>query len=169
MKLKTALVIAAFGSLGLANAAVYNINNVDTGTTETLYANKNNVLSTGGIVTIGVFPAGFNLASSLNDANALITNWTTLASGLTGGPSGSLGGNPAGIAEYDPFDMANITGTDPLLGRLLYSFVGNAATLATSTEYALVQIGLIVDDVPAEQSYSERPCANHWNYRFKEW
>jgi hypothetical protein len=158
MKLKFAILTSILGFTGISNGAIYNINNVVNGVGDTLYANSLNLLSTGTITTIGVFPAGFALTSSLTDKAVLLSNYTTLSSGLTGGPSSSLGGNPAGYAEYDPDDQANILTGNALLGRSLYSFMGNASTLAGSTEFSLVLLGTILEDLPNENSYSSNPA-----------
>lgn len=158
MKLKTALALVTLGASGFSSAAIYNINNVVNGVGDTVYANSSNVLLSGSVVTIGVFSEGFDLTSSLQDTGSLLSNFTTLSSGLTGGPSESLGGNPAGYAEYAPDDQASILSGNPLLGRNLYSFIGNAATLAESTEFALVLLGVIQEDLPNELSYSSNPA-----------
>lgn len=159
MKLKIAILTGLLGFAGFSNAAIYNINNVVNGVGDTVYANSANELSTGGIVTIGVFTAGFDLASSLQDQAALLSNYTTLSFGLTGGPSSSLGtANSPGYTELPSDDQASILAGNPLLGRSLYSFIGNGATLAASTEFALVLLGTLQEDSPNELSYSSNPA-----------
>ncbi|RYZ90968.1 MAG: hypothetical protein EOP06_07290 [Proteobacteria bacterium] len=158
MKLKIAILTGLLGFAGFSNAAIYSLNNVVNGPGDTLHANSLNQLSTGTVVTIGVFTAGFDLASSLTDQAALLTNYTTLTSGLTGGPSETLGAALApGYIELAADDQPSITGNNPLIGRSLYSFIGNAATLALSTEFALVLLGTIQEDLPNELSYSSNP------------
>jgi hypothetical protein len=157
MKSKIAILSSLLALASVSSGAIYNINNVVNGTSDTVYADSSNSLLTGTIVTIGVFPSGFSLGTSLTDKATLLSNYTTLSSGLTGGTSSSLGGNPAGYAEYDPDDQASILTGNPLLGRSLYSFMGNAATLAASTQFSLVLLGSINEDLPNEFSYSSNP------------
>jgi hypothetical protein len=160
MKAKLLAISLLAGGASLSNAANFAINNVAAGVGDTLYASSANVPLNGAIVTLGVFTAGFDVNANLNNPAALVANFTTIfAQGLTGNESVSLGGSFAGYAEYETVDGAIVTGANALLGRTLYSFIGNAATLGASTEFGLLNMGLIKDDVPNENDYSANPGA----------
>jgi len=159
MKSKLLAIAVLAGGLCSANAADYAINNVAQGIGDTLYASNANVPLSGAVVTMGIFAAGFDVQANLGNSAALIANFTIFASGTTGNNSASLGGSFAGYAEYDPVDGALVTTGNALLGRTLYSFIGNAATLGASTQFGLLNMGLIKDDVPNENLYSSNPAA----------
>ncbi len=143
-----------------AHAATAIVTNVVNGPGDTIYQNPDASLSTGGIVTIGYFNAGFDVAAnaSVTNAGILIDNFTIITSALTGSNSPSLGGAFAGFVEQEnTTSMGTITDGNPLLGRTLYSFIGNDATLGGSNAYALVQLDVIGNDVPFEFSYNSNP------------
>jgi hypothetical protein len=157
MKIKL-LSLAILGVFSVqANAATFAINNVVVGPGDTLYANSSNTLLGGSIVTFGTFTDGFDVNASLLNYPLLVSNFDPFTSGLTGNFSDSLGGAFAGYAEYGPFDNGIITGLNPLLGKTLYSLIGNFATLAGSEELALLSFGPIKDDVPFSYNYSANP------------
>ena len=158
MKLKSTLAAFAIALTSHANAASYIISNVvvGDGSADALYQNVDNSLLNGGIVALGYFTGGAP-SSSLNDIATTISSFTLQASALTGSSSVSLGGSFAGYVEADLVTGASITAPNALIGQSMYVFVGNAATLATSTAWALASIGTIQDDVPLNQEYNANP------------
>lgn len=146
--------MATIAMMGSANAAIFVVSNVVDGVSETLYANSQSLLLTSGVATIGYFPDGFVINTS-NIPN-LITNFTIVSTGVIGGPSADLGGSFAGYAQSDPVDVGAITGP-PLLGRPVYSFMGNAASLVASDAFALIQVASILTDAAATNTYTSNP------------
>ena len=144
-----------------ANSAIYIATNVIGGVaaTDALFQNSNNTLLTGGIVSLGYFPTNAYVPSSnLALLSTTIADFIPVASGIAGTNSADLGGSFAGFVQGDPVQTASkITGADPLLGRSLYVFVGNALTLQTSTTWALKQVATITDDNPNERTYLANP------------
>jgi hypothetical protein len=161
MKLKSSLVLALIAFASVANGAIYIFNNVVLGPTDTLYANSANTLSSGSIVSVGYFTSGFNLNDNINNQALLLANYTVLSSVTTGSTSPTH--DPTltlffpGYTEYEPIDTAAITGLDPRIGLILYSFNGNASTLGTSNEFSLFQVDPIADDDPTEIEYFINP------------
>lgn len=144
--------------MGCLNAANYLVTNVNVGPGDTLYADDGNtLLSVGSIVTMGYFPASFDVAGNVANIAALIANYTIVASGAPGTASATLSGSFDGYVERPEVDGAALLGADPLIGRSLYSFIGEAATLAASTKYALVQVGTLAEDAPNEFTYVANP------------
>lgn len=160
MKLKMSIA-AAVSALALsANAANYTISNVVDGTSDTLYASNTNSLLSSGVVTLGVFTAGFDVAANLGNPAVLVSNFTTIfASAAIGGNSATLEGSFAGYAEGSLVDNPNILAGNPLLGQILYSFIGDGTTLQTSTAFALLSMGPLREDDPAENDYTSNPQA----------
>jgi MYXO-CTERM domain-containing protein len=158
MKLKSTLAAFAIALTSQANAASYIISNVVSGdgTADALYQDVNDSLLDGGIVALGYFTGG-TPSSSLNDITTTIAGFTLQASALTGSNSVNLGGSFAGYVEADLVSGATISGSNALIGQSMYVFVGNAATLETSTAWALASIGTIQDDVPFNQEYNANP------------
>jgi hypothetical protein len=90
----------------------------------------------GGSWAVGNFDPGTNFASS---ASELFANWnqngtTTAFSPSFPGVLGALGGT------YPQNAATSTTGADPFTGTPIFVFVGNAATLAGSTEYIVLQM-----------------------------
>lgn len=140
-----------------SNAANYIISNVADGVSDTLYASSNNTISPTGIVTLGVFAAGFDVAGNLGDYAALVNNFTIFASGAIGGSSSSLGGSFAGYTEYEPIDGSPLLTGNALIGRTLYSFIGDGATLGGSVEMALISMGLLQNEDGGELDFASNP------------
>lgn len=159
--MKTKLLAGAllFATGSISSAANYIISNVSDGLTDTLFANEDNSLSTGGVVSLGVFTAGFDVAANLGNYAILASNFTTVfASGLTGGPSGSLGLALApGYTENPTVDNAPLLTGNTLINRTLYLFAGNLGTLATSTQVALLNMGLLQNEDGGELDYVANP------------
>ena len=133
-----------------SRAAEFSVTNVLDGVTDTLFQNGDGSLLNGGVVAIGYFPAGF---TPTTPADA-VSHFTTLASAICGSPSPSLGGSFPGYVEGPWVWGQFITDGNPLIGRPLYVFVGNAATLAASTSFGLQQNATIGSDVPVENYYA---------------
>lgn len=160
--MKKAILAALVACIGYANAANIVISNVSQGPGDTLYANKDNVRMSSGIVTVGYFNAGFDVNANLGTANwaQLVSNFNILATATPGTASATLGGSFAGYVEANPVAGGTITGADPLLGRMMYTFVGGDATLAASIAgngIALFEIKPIADDVPFDNTYQADP------------
>ncbi len=165
MKIKSTLLTLATMFVGVmsSNAATMIISNVTDGPGDTLYATSTNSLMNGGIVTMGYFAAGIT-QSQINTISGLVANlgsFTIVTSLAPGSPSSSLSASVPGYAQQDtPTSIGNITGVNPLLGRTVYSIVTSAASLALATgssEFALLNLGNITDDVPVEGSFSADP------------
>lgn len=169
-KLAHTLAFGALLSLSSAHSAVYTVSNfVDAGLTgtDTLFQNAgldaSAALLDGGIVSLGYFGVGVVPSSSLGDIAATIASFTSVASGLTGGNSAQLAGAPIAAGYVDEAGVSTasiITGSNALIGRALYAFVGNAPTLAASTAFGLTQVGTIADDLPNEITYLASPAGS---------
>jgi hypothetical protein len=167
MKLKSTLVAALLASFTHSQAATYYINNVVAGNaSDVLFENQNGDLLDGGIVAIGHFNGS---TPNVEDKNALVAGFTTLHSGLVGAFSIDLEGAYPGYIQVDgtpgtpgtpdPYPGSQITDTNPLIGTLVYMFVGNASTFAASTHFALASIGTFASDDPNEQQYTADPAS----------
>lgn len=161
MKLKIAIVAATVAVVSHASAATYYINNVVAGdVTDVLYQNSagsGGTLLDGGIVSLGYFAAGIP-STSINDIQSIISSFTSVTSMLSGSYSVDLDATLAGYAQGSIFQGATITAGNPLLGKGVYLFVGNASTLATSNAWAMKLVGTIADDLPQEQQYTGDPA-----------
>jgi hypothetical protein len=154
MKLKLIIASTLICLSSHALAANYLISNVVAGdTTDVLFEDASGSLLSGGIISIGFFPAGAP-SSTLNDISTTISAFTPTFSTVLGGPSVDLGGSFAGYVQSNIFSGAQITAGNPLLGQGVYLFVGNASTLAASTAVALLRVGTVQDDVPFVQQYT---------------
>jgi hypothetical protein len=127
-----------------ANAATVNGTNynLDTLTHKPITLSTGASLTSGGVIQIGSFtstgPALDALISGLTSPAGLSA---LLADFITFGGTTSVGGLGAGFegiydiaAEVVPFSAGN-----PLIGKSIYTLIGNNATLAGSTELAIVQ------------------------------
>jgi MYXO-CTERM domain-containing protein len=158
MKSKLIAVVLFCGLSSVSNAANYLISNVGDGITDTLYADKDNTILPGGIVTLGLFASGFDVVANKNDIALLLTNFNTIfASGAIGGASVTLGRAYAGYTEYEQVDGSQLLTGNTQIGRVLYSFVGNGETLATSTQYALLDMGAFQNEDGGELNYGSNP------------
>lgn len=155
MKLKLTYLIGALAIASNSNAAVYFLTNVTSGYaySDGLFQNTDNSLMADGIIAMGVFSGtGF-------DPNNIVTslaNFNTLASAQIGSNSTTLGGSFAGYVETR-VDTNTVPLGDPLVGQDLFVFVGNEATLATSTAFGLFKTSLHGADSPLERTYLANP------------
>lgn len=161
MKLKLVTAAALIAASTYSNAAIYYVSNLVTGlgSSEALYQNGDDTLLNGGIVALGYFGTNAYVpSSSIAAIQTTIADFTTVAFALAGSDSFqlSLTGNP-GYVDAAAVDTANISSTDPRVGRALYVFVGNNATLAGSTAWALKQVATLFDDEAGEQEYFANP------------
>lgn len=155
MKIKIAHLIFSLAIASNSYSAVYNVSNVTSGygTDDALFANANDTLLNGGIVAFGTFGGtGFDML----DLPTSIANFTILRSALTGTAGNDIGTGFAGYVQTS-FDDPSILEPNGLIGQTLFVFVGNAATLASSTAYGLFSAGLIKEDSPQENSYGANP------------
>ena len=155
MKIKLVYIIGAIAMASNSNAAIYAVQNVQTGYAygDGLFQNADNSLLDGGIVAMGVFGGtGFQEF----DITTTISNFQILASALAGSNSTTLSGSFPGYVQA-VFDTGNILGTDPLFGQDLFVFVGNASTLEASTTFGLFKTATIQSDIPNEQTYLANP------------
>lgn len=165
--MKKTILAALVACIGYANAANMVVSNVALGpgaAGDTLFASKANVPLSSGIVTMGYFTAGFDVNANLAPANwaNLVANFTVVTSAVPGTNSSTLGGAFAGYVEAEGFAAGTITTGNPLLGRMLYTFVGGSATLLQSitdpnTGIALFEVRALADDVPFDQTYVANP------------
>lgn len=163
MKIKFALAAISLSLLAHSNAANIAVSNLISGdgTSDAVFENAttNTAVSTG-IVAVGYFPVGFTFSGGVAQVQSFITAFTSLASGSFGSPSAQLGEgavSPAGYVDVAQVNVGVIGETNVLVGRPLYVFVGNGATLATSTEFAIKQVATIQADVPNELLYLASP------------
>jgi hypothetical protein len=165
MKLK--LLVAATSAVLIfqASAALMRINNLVEGAGDTLYADKDNVPMSQGVVTIGYFPDGVN-PTDIPSLLANIGSFTVIDS-QTAGTHYSFSGlvlpGYAGQATAQQVPGGPVTGASPLLGRTIYSIVSNAPSLAAATsgnQFAMVSLGVFLDDVPSENTYISNPAGS---------
>ena len=165
MKLKLLLAAASLAFILQASAALMGINNLTVGTGDTLYADKDNVTMSQGIVTIGYFPDGVNPT----DIPSLLANLGsfTVIDNQTAGTHYMFAGFgmvvPGYAATQFPKQVPGgpVTGDNPLLGRNIYSIVSDAASLAAATadnQFAMFSMGVFLDDSPSEKTYIANPA-----------
>lgn len=153
MKLKTLFLAAIAAAATNANAANYYVSNAVSGdNTDTLVETANGALLNGGIAAIGYFNGGAP-SSSLGNIQANIDNFVSLHSVIVGAPTADLG-QVNGYYQSSILQGAQITAGNALLGQGVYLFIGNAATLAASTQFAIVKVGTFADDNPFVQQYT---------------
>lgn len=158
MKLRLTIAAALVAMVSNLSAANYLISNVVSGdATDVLYQNSDGSLLSGGIVALGYF-AGGAPSSSIADIATTISSFTLQASSPVGGNSEDLGGSFAGYVQAASVVGPAINNGSPLLGLPMYVFVGNGATLATSTAYALARVAFIASDEPLAQTYVANPA-----------
>jgi hypothetical protein len=145
-----------------ANAASFVVSNVTNGLSDTVYT-EDGKLMTSGFVTIGYFNAGFDVdaAAGTNNFSALIQNFVVVNSAQIGGLSPSLNGSFAGYAESGTsVNLGTIGAGNPLLGRDIYSLLGDsssASTFNSTTLLGLLKVGIILNDDVQPQTYSSNP------------
>ncbi|MDP4719699.1 MAG: PEP-CTERM sorting domain-containing protein [Akkermansiaceae bacterium] len=160
------IALAALGALSLqVNAANYAVSNLvnGAGSTDTLFQEAgavNAALLDGGIVSLGYFGSNSYVPSAdLANISTTISDFTSVTSGLTGGFLTQLTtAGTAGYVDEALFDGPSILTGNPLIGRTVYMFVGDAATLAASNAFALVAVGTILDESSTpENQFSANP------------
>jgi hypothetical protein len=149
---------AALLCVSSATAANYYINNAVTGeSTDWLFQDSDGSALNGGIVALGYFSGGAP-SSSINDISATIAAFNLQHSGITGTYVEDLEGSYAGYVQVKPILVgSSITAPNSLIGQNMYLFVGNRATLASSTAWALAVVRKISDDLPFTQQYDANP------------
>ena len=147
-----------------SNAANYVVSNLATGsgTSDTLFQSSGAVnapLLNGGIVSIGYFSSNAYIPSSdLSMIGTTIGAFTIVDFALTGSFSNQLDvSGAAGYVDKALFDGTLILTGNPLIGRTVYLFAGNGATLAASNAFALQSVGVIVDEESGESQFSTNP------------
>jgi len=147
MKIKLSFVSALLAMASSASAAIVAVSNVTTGdnTQDRLFENVNGTLVSGGIVAMGYFGSN-NPSGDIANIVATITDFTTLSSGQLGSFSESLKGSYPGYVEATNTDLGDILPGNPLIGKKLYTFVGNLSTLASSTAFALYLVDTFVQE-----------------------
>lgn len=166
--MKTRILLIAFGTMvgtgGICHAAGLIVSNVAAGPGDTLYANNDGSLMSGGLVTMGYFPASVTTADidTIPELIAQLANFTMVTSAAPGSYSPTLGGSFAGYADQSDFAGTGIiTVSNPLFGRSIYSIVTNANTLSAapySSQFALLKIGQFREDLPVENQYTSNPA-----------
>lgn len=148
------------------NAATIIITNANDGLTDTLYADINNVLLSGGIVSTGYFSSTVTTTDidTVPELFANLTDFTTVTSVSFGSFSNTLSGVYAGYADQFP-NATSVPGSPinagALLGRTIYTIVTDATSLlaATSTSgFALFQSGVLTGDDPNEVQITATPA-----------
>jgi len=163
MKIKLSIAAGLLSLACNANAAIYAASNVVEGTNrDVLFQNAGPIgtapLLNGGIVSLGYFIGGAP-SSDINLIATTISNFTMQTFALTGSFSVDLDGSFAGYVQGAEVNRPINQLDSPLLGLPVYIFVGNAATLAGSTAWALTQVSTIAADIPNEQLYTGVPSA----------
>jgi hypothetical protein len=114
------------------------------------FPNTNGIANTAGTFLNNTF-VGVGYFNSLNDAQLGALNPTTFASILTGGEfiqfGSAIGWLGAGV--YDGSASAAINSGSSFIGKGIYTLIGNAATLAASTELLIAKHpGVFAQDAP---------------------
>jgi hypothetical protein len=160
MKFIRAIAALFFSTIAFASGANYIVTNVSIGPGDTLYANSSNtLLSSNSVVTIGYFSSGFDVSGNLTNLTALLGAYTEVASAAPGTNSATLGGSFDGYVEGPTVDGTPLLGANALIGLSLYSFIGDASSLASSAEFALISIGTLQEDSPNEFTYIADPTS----------
>lgn len=165
------LVVTLLGCQG----AVISISNIVSGPGDYLYALEDGTLMNSGVVTVGYFPAGVATADidTIPELVAQLPKFTVLASRVPGQPGCMIGMPlPGYVDECDWVSLGKITNGNPLLGRTLYSIVTNAPNLGSATvrsQFALLEIGTLINDVPNENMYTSNPFGLTPTIGSKEW
>lgn len=167
MKIKSHVItlLSSLCCLSSVNAATVIITNANDGLTDTLYANESNVLLSAGVVSTGYFAASVNLADidTIPELFAALGGFTTITSRDFGLTSLTLGGIFAGYADQFSVPGATSIGpvnAAPLLNRVIYTIVTDAATLGGATltsGFALFQSGVLSGDTPNEVQITVSP------------
>lgn len=118
------------------NGTNYNLDNL---THKPIALSSGAALTSGGVIQIGSFTTA--------DPSALIAGLTSpaglqalLADFIAFGASTSVGASGAGFEGiYDVAAQSPISAGNPLVGKSIYTLIGNAATLAGSNELAIVR------------------------------
>ena len=155
------VVVILLSTQSAMNGATLFASNVSDGVSDTLYANEAGDLNLGGILAFGYFASGFDVNANLGDLPALRMAFTTVATAVIGGPSSSLTGSFAGLAEQTggATSIGMIAAGNPLEGRGLYSFLGNFATLDASSQFGLLFHQNLGNDDSTEQAYVSDPSS----------
>ena len=165
MKLKYTIAVASalLAAALTSNAAQYAIFNYTNGPgTDTLFANSDNTLMDGtGIVTMGYFASGVTVADidTIGELFALKGSFTSVQTAIPGTSEALTA--PGFLAEDYTSSGGNITGSNALIGRMLYAIATDAESLSAATltsGYALFTVGTIMDDIPSENAYVANPA-----------
>ena len=135
-----ATIVALFGLLtaGISEAGNVLATNFDeaTGAQRPLSTSAGVGISTGGVVQLGSFTSA--------DPSGLIAGLTSpaglaalLADFINFGSTNAIGTDFAGLYASDK--SSPILGSSPLVGKSIYTLIGNAASLAASTELAIIR------------------------------
>ena len=146
MKLKIVLPLLAIALANICSAAVTVTvanTNIGTGDSRIITNPGGSGGYVGGSWAVGSFANGFNFNSTVADIKSgFAQNGTTATFGLPG-TIGSFGGT--GIVGATSTD-----GTDSFTGKAIYIVIGNATTIAASTEFIIYNTGALwPQEVPA--------------------
>jgi PEP-CTERM motif len=144
-----------------ANGATMAVNNLVGGPGDILYADSGNNLMSGGIVTMGYFDAGVTPTTIAELQTAIgLGQYTTITSTFVGDTIPVFGISYSGYASQltDTTVPGGLVTAAPLLGRSIYSIVANDSNLSLATEFALVDLGVFVDESATEQNYYSNPA-----------
>jgi hypothetical protein len=159
MKIKLATVAAIAAMTMSSHGANFVISNVSDGLTDTLFADADNNLLPSGVVTLGVFQTGFDVAGNVTNLSQLVSNFTTIfASGAIGNNSTSLGGVYPGYAEHGVVDNAPLLTGNTLIGQILYLFAGDGVDLGSSNAFALLNMGPLQNEDGGELDFVANPA-----------
>ncbi|MFT4176519.1 MAG: PEP-CTERM sorting domain-containing protein [Luteolibacter sp.] len=159
MKSRLLPFVAVFMLSHSMNAAIMVVSNRVDGITDALYVDgANNPLTTGNVL-LGVFlAADFDVVANQSNLIDLMGNFTSLASGLIYLDHVSSPTPLAGYADAAPVDIGVVGTGSVYYNKVLYSIVFDGSSPETSTSYALLRIGTIMEDVGATtQTYSSDP------------
>jgi MYXO-CTERM domain-containing protein len=133
---------------------------------DTLHADRDGTLMNKGSVMMGYFPASVSTSDvdTIEGLLAHLNTFTAITAVVPGSLISALGiANPGYADQSDPTSIGFVDYSNPLLGRMLYSIITDAPTLALaniSSQFALLALAAIRLDLPFEETYTSNP----WSY-----
>lgn len=139
MKKTIAILATIVASFSFADGAAITVTNYDeaSGAQLGISIASGAGLLTGGVVQVGSFAADpASLISALNPTNAGGAYEALLSAFTSFGSTNTIGGDYSGL--FESVKEANIASDNALVGKSIYTLIGNGATLQSSTELAIL-------------------------------
>ncbi len=149
MKIKAKIIALMIIAPAASQAGTIITSNIQNADGDIVLTDASGVLLSTGIVSAGYFTTGFDVSTAVltNDFVSLYSNFISLTSGAIGQTTLQFGSDIAGFFETPNTNYG--APTVDMLGKTLYSFFGDGATLNTSSQFALVQFAETIDaDTP---------------------